>query len=262
MDSELTHDAVAAALHTQLLGRTLEVYRSIDSTNTRAAALARQGAPDGALVLAEEQTAGRGRLGRSWLAPAGSSLLFSLVLRPNLQPAEMQRLAMITSLAACRAVERLYGLYIAVKWPNDIQFNGRKLGGMLCEAGLEKGNLAWVVVGLGLNVNIDPHTLGELLVPATSLSRELGHEAARLPLLAALLEELEPLYLRVNAGWLPHDAWRERLATLGEQVRVSTPQEASEGLAEDVDANGALLLRLADGSRRTILAGDVTLRTE
>jgi len=260
MDAELTYDAVSAILNTRRLGRTLEVYRVIESTNTRAAELARQGAPDGTLVLAEEQSAGRGRLGRSWLAPAGSSLLFSLVLRPRLQPPEIQRLAMITSLAACHAVAELYGLLAAIKWPNDIQINGKKLGGMLCEAGMQAEKLSWVVVGLGLNVNLDPSRLGKMMVPATSLAHELGHEVARLPLLAALLERLERDYERVNSGWLPHTAWRAHLATLGQPVQVSTPGEVITGTAEDVDANGALLVRLADGSQRSILAGDVTLR--
>lgn len=260
MTGNLTLDSVRAALPTGILGSTLEVHSRVASTNTRAAELARSGAPEGTLVIADEQTAGRGRLGRSWLAPPGSSLLFSLVLRPALQPAQMQRLAMLTSLSVCCAVEALYGLRVAIKWPNDLQITGRKLGGMLCEAGMRGNALDYVVVGLGLNVNVDPASLGPLLTPATSLAHELGHEVERLPLLAALLLEMENAYLRLREGWLPHADWRARLATLGQPVRAGLPDEVLEGTAEDVDADGALLLRLADGSLRRVLAGDVTLR--
>lgn len=260
MEPILTQETISASLTTELLGRTLYVYPSIDSTNARAAELARASAPDGTLVLANEQTAGRGRLGRQWLAPPGSSLLLSLVLRPNLQPRQIQRLAMITSLAACQAIDRLTGLDVRIKWPNDLQISGRKVGGMLCEAGLSGQRLAFVVVGLGINVNLSPASLGELLTPATSLSHELGYEVERLPLLCALLDDLEIAYLRLCSGWLPHEAWRSRLATLGQQVQVGLPGQVIAGLVEDVDADGALLVRQNDGSLATILAGDVTLR--
>jgi BirA family transcriptional regulator, biotin operon repressor / biotin---[acetyl-CoA-carboxylase] ligase len=260
MDAPLTHESLSTRLTTTLIGRTMYVYPSIDSTNTRAVELAKNGAPDGTLVLAEEQIAGRGRLGRQWLSPPGSSLLFSIILRPNLEPRQMQRLAMITSLAACEAVDKTTGLTVHIKWPNDLQISGCKVGGMLCEAGLNGQRLAFVVVGLGINVNLSPVELGKLMVPATSLSHELGREVERLPLLSALLEYLDAAYQRLSAGWLPHEDWRSHLATLGQEVRVGLPGQVINGLAEDVDADGALLVRQNDGSLITILAGDVTLR--
>ena len=260
MDAKLTQETLSASLTTSLLGRTLYVYPSIDSTNTRAVELAQAGTPDGTLVLADEQTAGRGRLGRQWLAPPGSSLLLSLILHPNLQPRQIQRLAMITSLAACQAIDKITELEVRIKWPNDLQISGRKVGGMLCEAGLHGQHLDYVVVGLGINVKLSPANLGELLTPATSLSHELGHEVERLPLLVALLEDLEIAYLRLCSGWLPHEAWRSRLATLGQEVQVGLPGQVIAGRAEDVDADGALLVRQSDGNLATILAGDVTLR--
>ncbi|MHB9032576.1 MAG: biotin--[acetyl-CoA-carboxylase] ligase [Anaerolineae bacterium] len=263
MDTELDQAAIKAALHNnKIIGGTLETYRTIDSTNTRAVLLAHKGAPDGTLVLAEEQTSGRGRLGRTWTAPPFSALLFSLVLRPHLQPIEVPRLAMITSLAVCRAIDQLYGLQAGVKWPNDIELEGRKLGGMLSEVGLQGSQVTYVVLGLGLNVNLDPGKLGDVMVPAASISAALGHDVERLPLLAAILEEIEREYGQVNQGWLPHEDWRARLVTLGKHVRTNILGEITEGLAEDVDANGALLVRLQDGTLRTVLAGDVTLRQD
>ena len=260
MDAKLTQESLSASLTTALLGRTLYMYHSTDSTNARAVELAQAGTPDGTLVLADEQTAGRGRLGRQWLAPSGSSLLLSLILHPSLQPRQIQRLAMITSLAACQAIDKITGLEVRIKWPNDLQISGRKVGGMLCEAGLHGRRLAFVVVGLGINVNLSPVSLGQLLTPATSLSHELGHEVERLPLLCALLEDLEIAYLRLCSGWLPHEAWRSHLATLGQEVQVGLSGQVIAGRAEDVDADGALLVRQRDGSLATILAGDVTLR--
>ncbi|MHB1356884.1 MAG: biotin--[acetyl-CoA-carboxylase] ligase [Anaerolineae bacterium] len=260
MDVELTQETISASLTTALLGRTMYVYPTIDSTNARALELAQAGAPDGTLVLANVQTAGRGRLGRQWLAPPGSSLLLSLVFRPNLEPRQMQRLAMITSLAACQAIDKITGLTVRIKWPNDLQISGRKVGGMLCEAGMKGQHLAFVVVGLGINVNLTPADLGELMTPATSLSHELKLEVERLPLLCALLENLDVAYQRLCSGWQPHEDWRDHLATLGQEVRVGLPGQVITGLAEDVDADGALLVRQSDGSLMTTLAGDVTLR--
>lgn len=260
MDTTMNLETISASLTTAVLGQTMYVYPAVDSTNTRAVELARAGAPDGTLVLANMQTAGRGRLGRQWLAPPDSSLLLSLILRPDLQPRQMQRLAMITSLAACQAIDRITGLTVRIKWPNDLQIASNKVGGMLCEAGMSGQHLDYVVVGLGINVNLSPADLGQLLTPATSLSHELGREVERLPLLVALLESLESAYVRLCSGWLPHEDWRGHLATLGHDVQVGLPGQVIAGLAEDVDADGALLVRMADGSLVDILVGDVTLR--
>jgi BirA family transcriptional regulator, biotin operon repressor / biotin---[acetyl-CoA-carboxylase] ligase len=261
----LSRSTIIAGLTTHTIGRAIEHHRQIDSTNTRAVELARAGAPEGTLVLAEEQTAGRGRLGRRWHAPAGSSLLFSLILRPDLAPSQAQRATMIVSLAAVEAIDAVTRLHAAVKWPNDVLVNGRKVGGVLTELGAGvSGALDYVVVGMGLNVNLAVEDLPEVMTPATSLMREAGQRVSRLSLLLALLERVEYHLERMRRGGSPHEAWRRRLATLGQHVVVGTPEETIEGLAEDVDADGALMVRTADdesGERIVrILAGDVTLR--
>lgn len=260
MDDPLTPAAIQARLGTRWLGRTLEVYESLDSTQTRAVALARAGAPAGTLILAEYQTQGRGRLDRRWHAPPGSSLLLSLILRPALAPSQAQRATMICSLAAVRAISQVAGLAAQVKWPNDILVGGKKAGGMLTELGARGAALDYVIVGLGLNVNLDVRDLPATLTPATSLAAEAGHSIPRLELLVAFLEHLENYADRLAAGWSPREEWRGALATLGQLVRVGTTEGVLEGLAEDVDEDGALLVRSADGRLHTILAGDVTLR--
>jgi BirA family biotin operon repressor/biotin-[acetyl-CoA-carboxylase] ligase len=260
MDDSLTLPAIRARLATHIVGRNLELHESIGSTNTRALELARAGAPEGTLVLAEGQTQGRGRLGRRWHAPPGSSLLMSLLLRPPLLLRQAPRATMICSLAAVEAIGQVCGLVARVKWPNDIVLGERKLGGILTELGARGEQLDYVIVGLGLNVNLDLSSLPELMAPATSLSIEAGRPVSRLELLLALLRGIEVRYERMAQGWSPHGEWREHLATLGQEVCVGTAAEVIEGRAEDVDEDGALLVRTHDGRLLHILAGDVTLR--
>jgi BirA family biotin operon repressor/biotin-[acetyl-CoA-carboxylase] ligase len=260
----LSVESIEKGLTTAFMGRKIICYRSIGSTNDVARELAAQGAPEGTLVIADEQTAGKGRLGRRWLAPPGTSLLMSLLFRPRLlAPYQAQRLTMVCSLSIVEAVETVTGLAAAIKWPNDIVMQGKKAGGILTELGAIGERLDYAVVGLGLNVNLDfgaVEAMGELAATATSLSQELGQEVSRLALLWRILESVEGRYQRLQAGELPHDEWASRLVTLHNYVLVDTPQGAVEGWVEGVDADGALLLRTQCGERQRVLAGDVTLR--
>ena len=259
-DPRLSPERIAAALHTRLVGRHLEAHHEIDSTNTRAAQLAVEGAADGTLVIADAQTAGRGRLGRAWHAPAKSSLLLSVVLRPPLSPTQAQRMTMLCSLALVEAIHTVTGVRAHIKWPNDVQIRDRKVAGLLAEAGLRGDRLSHVIVGMGVNVNLDVSMLPPLMAPATSLSDELGRRVSRLDLLVAVIEAIEARYLEACQGWAPHTEWRQHLATLGQHVRLREGNEVVEGMAEDVDPDGALLLRTADSGLRRVLVGDVTLR--
>jgi len=261
---ELSVESIEKGLTTAFMGCRVIYYRSIGSTNDVARELAAQGAPEGTLVIADEQTAGKGRLGRRWLAPPGTSLLMSLLFRPHfLASYQAQRLTMICSLAIVEAIEALTGLTAAIKWPNDIVVQGKKAGGILTELGSSGEHLDYAVVGLGLNVTLDfgvVEAMGELAATATSLSQELGREVSRLALLWRILENVEGRYQRLGAGGLPHDEWASRLATLHNRITVDTPQGTIEGWAEGVDADGALILRTDCGGRQLVLAGDVTLR--
>lgn len=260
---ELSATAIEKGLTTAFMGRRVIYYRSVGSTNDVAKELAVRGAPEGMLVIAEEQTAGRGRLGRRWLAPSGTSLLMSLLFRPYfLAPYQAQRLTMICSLAVVEAIEAVTGLTAAIKWPNDIMVRGKKAGGILTELGATGHRLDYAVVGLGLNVNLDfGAAMGELAATATSLSQELGREVSRRALLWRILENIESRYRRLQAGELPHDEWASRLVTLHHHVIADTSQGTIEGWAEGVDADGALIVRTKGDVYQRVLVGDVTLRS-
>lgn len=254
---ELTPGRTREGLATKFLGQEIVYFESVGSTNEVAKGLADKGTPEGTLVIAEEQTAGRGRRGRRWVAPAGTSLLFSILLYPTLTLEEVPRLTMLASLAIAEAIESVTGLPVRFKWPNDILSRGRKAGGVLTEVGTTGERLDYVVVGIGLNVNWDPSKLPELAGKATSLSEELGREVSRLELLQRLLLYMEKGYLRLQEGYSPHEVFTSRLANLGHKVKVALPRGEMEGFVEGVDAQGALLLRKGDCTRVRVTMGEV-----
>lgn len=271
-----------ASLHRALDGHSFItdiVYRPcLGSTNDLAKQRAEKGAREGLLVIADEQTAGRGRMGRRWWAPAGSALLTSLLFRPLIPPEQpgvslhtVQQLVMLCALAAADAVTDLTTLPVELKWPNDLIVSGRKLAGLLAESIFKGDRLDSVVVGLGMNTNTDFASAPLFAVPATSLRIELGHPVGRLPLLVSYLDGVARRYAQVKEGVSPYDEWASRLATLGQHVtaRVSdrtalgedTPQYLS-GVAQGVAADGALLLRTEDGIVHRLFAADVSLQGE
>ncbi|HIQ05397.1 MAG TPA: biotin--[acetyl-CoA-carboxylase] ligase, partial [Anaerolineae bacterium] len=252
---------MAASLPTQIVGHPLIYLPSVGSTQDVARDQARAGAPEGLVVVANKQTAGRGRLHHQWWAPAGTSLLLSILFRPSLIPSQTPRLTMICGLAVTNAISTVTGMEIGLKWPNDLLLKGKKLGGILAEAELSGHMLAYAIVGVGINVNLDFTTSGipELKETAISLSQALGKSVDRLVLLRALLLELDTRYQRLRRGELPHQEWSQRLVTLGQDVRVITPEAVIQGRAVGVNAEGALLIEHADGTQTTVWAGDVTM---
>lgn len=259
--NSLSAEGIAAGLPSGvLLGRQIHYYASIGSTNDEARRLASAGAPEGTLIIADEQTAGRGRLHRRWWAPPATSLLFSLIFRPPLAPVQAQQLTMCAGLAAAEAIQAQTGLDVGLKWPNDVVWKGRKLGGILTELETDGERLAYAVVGMGLNVNLDVAALPPLSAPATSLLAALGHPVDRLSLLLAILGHWEARYRCLRQGVSPYEDWAARLVTVGQQVQVIQGDRLLEGYATGVDATGALLLRRADGQVERIWGGDVTVR--
>ena len=259
-----THDPRPTPLHLPLatgrVGRPLLHYDRVASTMPLASELAGAGATDGTTILAEEQTAGRGRRGRGWFAPRGSAILCSIVFRPPLAPDGLFALGASVSLGICTGVERVTGLQPLVKWPNDLLLGGRKVAGILVTSRLVGGSLDYAVAGFGLNVNLHPEDVPARGLAATSLAAELGRPVERLTLLAAILEGIDAaydLFLRGERERL-HAAWRARLAGRGEPIRVETEEGLVEGLFEDVDADGALRVAGTSGPVR-LLAGDVIL---
>jgi BirA family biotin operon repressor/biotin-[acetyl-CoA-carboxylase] ligase len=263
--SDLNASLIRNALTTQHLGHPVLFCSVVDSTMDEARRLIARnspaGLPDGTLLVADEQTGGRGRLQRSWWAPPASSLLLSLVFRPPLAPHQAQRITMICSLAVCDAIFERSGLSPQVKWPNDVLIDGRKVCGILTELDLVGSHLDYVIVGIGINVNVDLAAAPPLMSPATSLLAETGHTTSRLELLIALLANLERRYAALQDGHSFHQEWASRMATLGEQVEVAGGSERWTGVAVGVDSDGALLVRTDDGDTQRILAADVTLRS-
>ncbi len=247
-------------LDTHDLGQVLHSYEELGSTNDRARELAEEGAAHGEVVIAETQTAGRGRRGRAWISPPHRNLYFSAVLRPELPPSRAAELTLVASLAVCDAL-RSAGVAAGIKWPNDVLAGGRKIAGILTELAAEPEKVDWVVIGVGVNVNARAEDFPEeLRGEATSVAIERGLPAPRALLAAACLGRLEAwLDAHAERGFAPiRDAWRERSVTLGREVLVRTDGRELAGRAEDIDDLGALLVRTPERVER-ILAGDVQL---
>lgn len=256
----LTEEYIQSILETRTLGRPTRYHPSVSSTMDEACRLAEAGAAEGLVVLADEQTAGRGRLDRIWWAPKGTCLLLTLLLRPALPARQVGRLTMIASLAVCDALAEVGGVQAQLKWPNDVLVGDKKICGILSELDLRGEVLNYALIGIGINVNVEFDDAPELMVPATSILAETGRRVSRLALLAALLSHLEARYEALKVGASPHQEWAARVATLGQRVQASGADQTIEGTAVGVDEDGALLIQVADGSVRRVLAGDVTLR--
>jgi BirA family biotin operon repressor/biotin-[acetyl-CoA-carboxylase] ligase len=258
---------------------TVEHYASLGSTNDRARELAAQGAPEIALVAADEQLAGRGRQGRSWHTPPGTALAFSLLVRPAIAARHAMRLTMLAGLAAVEGIEQATGLRLDLKWPNDIVTLNYdqsypsalspqpsalspqpfKVGGILTECAFQGDDIAYAVIGLGLNVNVDFSQHSELREIAASLMHLAGREVDRQAVLKAVVAAFVDGYAGIAAADRVREAWAARLINLRQPIRVSLSDRFVEGYAEGVADDGALLLRTADDQVQRLLSGDVTL---
>jgi BirA family biotin operon repressor/biotin-[acetyl-CoA-carboxylase] ligase len=256
-EENLSPTEISRNLKTDFVGKKVIAYPSLTSTNDIAKLKAKRGAREGTVVVAEEQTAGRGRLKRAWLSPKGSIAL-SIILHPT--PGQLPSLIMVASLAVAHSIEKVSGLKSQIKWPNDVLVNGKKVCGILIESDVRGKAVDYAVIGIGLNVNLNATDFPEIAATATSLSQESGREISRLEMIRCLLEEVEKLYLALSDGDSVFREWRERLVTLGKEVEVSSGQTSYKGIAESVASNGSLFLRQPDGSLIKIVAGDVSLR--
>jgi len=245
-------------------GRSYRYYDEIESTNIEAKTLANSGAPEGTVVIAEVQTAGRGRLGRRWTSPAGKGLLFSALLRPELPMSDAHMLTLVAACAAAEAIESLADVAVSIKWPNDLFIGDRKVGGILLEVAGEQDEVDWIIVGMGVNVNTE---YSELPVPlrrtATSLKMVTGVEVDRSELLARLLMALDTHYRHGLCDGFESavSGFRTRDYLLDRTVSVQTRDGAVVGQATGIDERGALLVQLPHRALRTFHSGDVTLAT-
>jgi BirA family biotin operon repressor/biotin-[acetyl-CoA-carboxylase] ligase len=262
MLDQLDINDIKKRLRTTVIGRTIIFNDKTVSTNIDAIRLAGNGAEEGTVVIADEQTGGRGRFDRAWLSPAGKNILMSVILRPRIDPSRLFQLTMIASLAVVHAIGEVAGVASMIKWPNDVYIGRRKVCGILTEMGLNERSLSYAVVGMGINVNAHPELAGKNEVQATSIAAELGREISRSAIVYALLAEMDRRYgmLAEGAGDAVRSDWTRLSLILGKPVTVSDAGGSVEGVAESFDDDGCLILHTDDGSRIKITSGDVTLR--
>jgi BirA family biotin operon repressor/biotin-[acetyl-CoA-carboxylase] ligase len=250
-----------AGLATAVFGRTIDYHETVDSTNLRAKQLARKGAPEGTLVLAEQQTQGRGRLGRAWAARSGLGLWFSLILRPQVGTGDLAVITVLTAVALARAIKRVADIQTQVKWPNDLLYEGAKLVGILAELNGELDRVNYLILGIGINVNHMPEDFPpELAGKATSLRRIRRTPVDRKTLLQCFLKEFEGQYALLETEALSGiiDYAREYSATLGRRVTVSQGLgRILTGKAVDLDLDGSLWLETDDGARTRVYSGEI-----
>jgi BirA family biotin operon repressor/biotin-[acetyl-CoA-carboxylase] ligase len=279
----LTTELIRAALRDVPLISTVEHHASIGSTNDRARELAQAGTPEIALISADEQLRGRGRQSRAWFTPSGTALAFSLLTRPAIAAQHAMRLTMLAGLAAVEGIESATGLRLDLKWPNDVvtmhnaQFTLhnarspidhlpvdqltiiRKVGGILTEASFQSDGLEYAVVGMGINVNVDFSGNAELQNIATSLMALSGNPIDRGAVLREIVSAFVTRYAWLNDGDRLRAVWAARLINLGREISVQLDDEVITGRSENIDVDGALLLRTPDGQLHRLLSGDVTL---
>jgi BirA family biotin operon repressor/biotin-[acetyl-CoA-carboxylase] ligase len=262
LPSNLSATTISDAINTSLLGNKVMYFRSVPSTMDVAFEAAMNGAPEGTLVIAEEQSLGRGRFQRTWISPHGLNLYLSLVLNPLLN--EIPQIGMMASLGIVKSIAKLAPDIDtpAIKWPNDVIVRGRKIAGILIDNTLsEQDKPAISILGIGFNVNLETKSIPDIKNSATSLLEELGHPTSRLQALITTLNEIEQLYLEIKAGNSIRKKWAHSIDTIGRRVQVSWQEKRYVGVARDVDENGSLIIEGEDGSETSLPAGEVTLRS-
>ncbi|MBM3166922.1 MAG: biotin--[acetyl-CoA-carboxylase] ligase [Chloroflexi bacterium] len=247
---------IVGRLSTKFVGSRLHYYAKLTSTMTVARKKASDGAPEGTVVIADQQTSGRGRLGRTWLSPQGN-LALSLILKPRLE--NLPQLIMAASLAVVRAIKSVSGIDATIKWPNDVLIKNKKVCGILIESEVRGNTVNFAIVGIGINIDLDTTAFPDIAAIATSLTQESSENISKAELTATLLTELERLYLKTQTGTPIHREWRERMDTLGKWIEVKSGDAIERGKAEDVTENGNLILRRPNNSITEILVGDVTV---
>jgi BirA family biotin operon repressor/biotin-[acetyl-CoA-carboxylase] ligase len=258
IEDDLSTTLLLGKLKTKLIGRNVLYYPVISSTMDVAKQAVKEGAVEGTIVIADRQTVGRGRFGRNWWAPPDSSILLSIIIYPRLE--QLRHLNMAATLAVMQSIEKVTGLKPVIKWPNDVLIGGKKVSGILIESEVQEEGVNATVIGIGLNVNLEPSSNSEIAEIATSLWEALGRKVSRLEMLLSLLEAFEELYEALRSGERIDELWRYHLDTLGKQVAVKCGEQVLHGYAESVDDEGNLLLRRPDGGLLTIVAGEVSLK--
>jgi BirA family biotin operon repressor/biotin-[acetyl-CoA-carboxylase] ligase len=251
---------IKQGLRTRVMGREIHLLSEIASTNTRAMEMAANGTPEGTVVIAETQTGGKGRLGRKWFSPKGN-LYLSVVLRPDIPIHKAPLITLMGAVAVASAIRTTCGLSAGIKWPNDILISNKKVSGLLTEMSAEQDRIRHIVLGIGVDVNMEMGEMpNEVRCLTTTLAAEAGAKINRTALFQQLLRDLEIGYKKFLAkDEAVLEGWKQLNLTIGNRVTVSGGGAFLEGLAQGVDNEGRLIIRLDDGTIRTVAAGDVTI---
>jgi len=253
---------VTSGLETRRIGREVVYFEITDSTNAQARRLAEDGAAEGTVVIADQQTSGRGRLGRFWLSPPGVNLYLSIILRPTFPPRDATSMTFLSAVAVAHAVAEAGPFVPQLKWPNDLLLDGKKVAGLLNEMNAETEQVHYLVLGIGVNLNMATAQFpSDLRTPATSLLAAGGVEVSRRMFTQNLLRHLDNLYDQyLREGFAPiRAAWEQHCNMIGRQVEVDSPPQRFVGTVYGIDAIGALLVDVPGGGRERVLAGDVRL---
>ncbi|RJE90075.1 biotin--[acetyl-CoA-carboxylase] ligase [Paenibacillus sp. 1011MAR3C5] len=257
---ELSKEMLAGMRTAARFGQVVHYYEQVKSTQDSARELAESGAPEGTLVLAEEQTGGRGRMGRGWVSPQGKGIWMSMVMQPHVPIHCAPQLTLLTAVALCRSLRRMTGLPIGIKWPNDLLIRGKKISGILLESAAEDERLKYIVAGVGISVNLSEGDYPEeLLAKATSLRIEAGQPFNRSEIVTQFLQEWETLYdLFLQEGFSAIAAlWESLSVSIGQKVRLITPQGELEGTPVGLEESGAIRIERADGSLVAIFSAEM-----
>lgn len=247
--------------NTQLIGKKIHVFDQLDSTNSEAYRIAREGGEEGELVISDRQLRGKGRLNRTWFSPPGVNLYVSIILRPLIDLRNAPFITLMAAVATAQAVKEISGLRPRIKWPNDLLISDKKVAGLLNEMRGKAGKVDFIILGIGINVNMTLEMMPEEIRSlATSLREELGYEVSRAGILKVLTREVERGYQALLTGETGRilRQWEDFSQMVGRLVEMKSFDEVIRGKVEGIDPDGSLILRAPDGSERKIIAGDVS----
>ncbi|WP_027417521.1 biotin--[acetyl-CoA-carboxylase] ligase [Aneurinibacillus terranovensis] len=255
-------EEIKLGLTTKTFGCAVHHFAVVDSTQNKCQDLAKQGAPEGTLVVADQQIGGKGRLGRVWYSPAGKNISMSLLLRPTLELQECPQITLLAAVAIVETMRDICGVEASIKWPNDILVNGKKVCGILTELNAEAERINWLIIGMGINVNtLEEDFPPEILEIATSLAIEKKRQFRRAEIIQGILKRLEELYLLyIDEGFAPiKKRWELYAVTIGKRVTIRTLHGSLTGYAEGIDETGVLLVRRDNGSLNKVYSADVEI---
>ena len=258
----LQKNVIMGALGQSIFSRKFLIFDALDSTNDHAKEMADKGSPEGTVIIAEEQKAGRGRLGRAWISPKHSNLLMSVLLRPEIDLPAVFALTVIMALSVTDSIYEIFGLKTGIKWPNDIYFEGKKLGGILTEISVKGDRIEYAVVGLGLNINWKPEDMAGMRYAAVCIKDAMGSRVPRERIVYTILLRLESYYRMISTERQDdlYESWRRRSIVLGKWVEVDTGERSISGRVIWLDNSGNLVLKDSEGREKKILYGDVSVK--